>query len=88
MLAPVLDPFERAPEQFRRRHHGNVLRIDAELGPKSAADVGRRHPDARFLQVEQHGERLAQIVGLLGRGPDGQRIVGSAELDQDAAALD
>ena len=88
MLAPVLDPFERALEQFRRRHHRDVLRIDAELGTKAAPDIGRRHPQARLLDIEQHREGLAQVMGLLGRGPDGERLVGAAELDQEAAALD
>jgi len=40
MLAPVLDPFDRALHELGGRDHGDVLGIDAELRPKAAADVG------------------------------------------------
>ena len=66
MLAPVLDPFDRALEQLRRRHHRDVLRIDAKLRTEAAADIGRHHAQPALVDVEQRGQRSGT-----GRAPSG-----------------
>ena len=73
VLAAVLDPFDRALEQLRRRDHGDVFGIDAELRAEAAADLRRDHAQLRLVDVEQRGDRLEQVVRLLGRGPDRER---------------
>ena len=87
VLAPVLDPLDRAPKELGRGHDRDVLRIDAELGTEAATDIGRLDPQPRLLEIKERRERLEQIVRLLGRGPDCDRIVG-VQLGQNAAALD
>ena len=71
VLAPVLDPFDRAPRELGGRDHRDVFGIDAQLRPETAADVGRRHPQPALVEAEQRGERLEQIMRLLRRGPGG-----------------
>ena len=88
MLAPVLDPFDRAPDQLGGRHHRDVFRIDAELGTEAAADVGGRDPQPALVEIEQRGQRLEQVVRLLGRGPDRHPAVDTAALGDQAAAFD
>ena len=53
MLAAVLDPGHRAPQQLRGGGDRHVLRIDAELGAEAAADIRRRHPQAVVVEAEQ-----------------------------------
>ena len=48
--------------------------------------VGRNHPQAVLVEAEQHGERLAQVMGFLGRCPHRERILGGAELRRELAA--
>ncbi len=88
MLAPVLDPFDRAPEQPGRRHHRDVLGIDAELRPEAAADVRGGDAQPVVIEPDERGQRVEQIVRLLGRGPDRDGVVGAMEFGDDAAALD
>ena len=56
VLAPVLDPFDRTPQQLGGRRYRNVLGIDAELGAEAAADFGRDHSDFAIGQAQQHGD--------------------------------
>jgi hypothetical protein len=87
IFAAVLGPLDRAIKQLRRRHHGHVLGVDAELGAEAAADVGRGHAQA-CVEVHQRGQRLRQIVRLLGRGVHGDAAVGGTHFGQRAARLD
>ena len=85
MLAAVLDPFHRAAQQCRRGDDRDVLRIDAELGPETAADIGRRDAQPAFVELDIVGEGRAQIVRLLRRSPHRRFAIG--DLRQDAAAF-
>ncbi len=88
MLAPVLDPFDRTLEQLRRRHHGDVFRIDAELRTKAAADFRRDDAQLRLVHVEQRGDRLEQVVGLLGGRPGRDAFGAAVVFGDDAAPFD
>jgi len=79
MLAPVFDPFDRALEQLGCGHDGDVFRIDAELGAKAAADVGRRDAQLVRLEIHQRIERLEQVMRLLRGRPYRDPAVGCAE---------
>jgi hypothetical protein len=57
ILAPVLDPFDRAAQRHRGCGERAIFGIEAALRPEAAADVGR--DDAQLVvgpvhQVEQH----------------------------------
>ncbi len=57
VLAPVLDPLDRAAHRQRGGGERAILGIEAALRPEAAADVGR--DDAQLMvgpvhQVEQH----------------------------------
>jgi hypothetical protein len=67
IFAAVLGPFDRAAEQLRRRHHGDVLGIDAELGAEAAADVGG--DDAQALGRSPS----ARSASAADRAPSGSR---------------
>src|SRR3546814_2251856 len=58
MLAPVLDPFDRAAERHRDRRNEDVLGIGLHLRPEAAADV--RSDDAHLVRRQLHhlGENL------------------------------
>src|SRR5262249_31408082 len=86
VLAPVLDPFDWALEELGCRHHRDVLGIDAELGTEAAADIGSCYTQAAFVEIEQRGQRLEQVVRFLRRGPHGQCVV--APFRENAAPFD
>ena len=69
MLAAVLDPFDRAAQQRRGGDDRDVLGIDAQLRAETAADIGRRHPQPVFVEIDVVGERVTQIMRLLRRCP-------------------
>ena len=85
MLAAVLGPFHRAAEQRRGGDHRDFLGIDAKFRPEAAADIGRRHAQPAFVEIDIVGDGGAQIVRLLGRRPD--RGFAIRDLGEDAAAL-
>ena len=90
MLAPVLDPFDRmALEQLCCRHHGDVFRIDAELGAEAAADVGRRRraslSSAKSINALIDWERSCDFCV---EAHTVDAVVACAEFRQDAAAFD
>ena len=52
MLAPILDPLDRPPQQETGRGERHLLRIHDELGAEAAADVGRHDPELVFVEPE------------------------------------
>ncbi len=88
VLAPILDPFDRVLRELGRRHHRDVLGIDAKLGPEAAAHVRRRHAQPALVEIEQRGQRLEQVVRLLGRGPDRHGLVLAPPFGDQAATFD
>ena len=69
VLAPVLDPFQRTLEQLRRGRHRDILGIDAQLRPEAAADIGRCHAQARFVDAQKGAEILIEVVRLSASKP-------------------
>ncbi len=86
MFAPVLDPFDRAPQELGGRHHRDVFGVDAELGTETAADVGGGHAQPALVEIEKRGQGLEQVVRLLRRRPDRHGVI--APFRENAAALD
>ena len=52
MLAPVLDPFDRPPQEEARGRQRHLLGIHDELGAEAAADIGRDHADLVLVEAE------------------------------------
>ena len=88
MLAPVLDPFDRAAQAQRRHRQHHLLRIHHELGAEAAADVGRDHPHLVLVAPQQRHQERAHFVGKLGRRPQGQAILVDVVSCERAAPFD
>ena len=58
--------------ELRHRRQRGVLRVDAELHPEAAADLGRDHADLVLLEPQQGREAVPHRVRRLGRRPDDQ----------------
>ena len=65
MLAAILDPFDRPTQQSRRGDDREILGIDTQFRSEAAADIGRCHPQAAFIERDTVGQSGAQIVRLL-----------------------
>ncbi len=86
VLAPRLDPLDRALELARAPGREDLLAVDLQLRAEAAPDLGRDHAHALLAHPEQDREEQAHEVRYLGRAPERQRagpIVGqhSARLD-------
>ena len=87
VLAPVLDPLDRAAEPTARLRENDLLAIAARLGAEPAADILADHPNRALGQVEQRGEVFADVVMRLGGEPDGQRPARPVEIGHRASGL-
>jgi hypothetical protein len=65
MLAPVLDPFDRALQQQAGRRDRHLFGVENKFCAKSPADVGRNDADAVLVQPEQLHDEIAGFVGEL-----------------------
>ena len=88
MLAPVLDPFDRPPQQQARGGERHLLRIHHELGAEAAADVGRHHAQLVLVEPQQHHQEGAHLVGELRRRPQGEPVLVAVVGGERAAPLD
>ena len=88
MLAPVLDPLDRPPEQEGGERDGDLLRVGHQLGPEPAADRRRDHADAPRLAAKHAGDQVAPGMGRLGRAPEGEQVVRRVAAGERAATLD
>ena len=88
MLAPVLDPFDRPPQQQARRRQRHLFRIHHELGAEAAADVGCHHAQLIFVEPQQHHQKGAHLVRKLRRRPQGEPVLVDVVGRERAAALD
>ena len=88
ILAAPGDPLHRPARLERRRGDQHLLGIDRALGAEAAADVGHHHADLLRGQLEDGGQRIAQRVGVLRGGPDGQRARVRVVIGQRSARLD
>ena len=71
MLAPGLNPFDRAADPERCQSNDELFGIDVLFDAEAAADVRRNHPHRCFRQLQHVAKRAAQCVRPLGRRPDG-----------------
>ena len=72
VLAPVLGPLDRHPEQAGRQRHHHLLGIELDdLDAEAAADVGRDDVDAVDVEVEQaaRGRRGCRSAPASSRAP-------------------
>ena len=67
MLAPVLDPFHRAPEAQRRDADQHVLGIELAAHAEAAADMAFVEMHRRRRAAEHARDRIAVAVRHLGR---------------------
>ena len=72
VLPPILDPLHRAADTKGRERDQDVLRVELDLDPESAADLRLDDADALLLQAEQGGGQRALGMRPLPGGPDGQ----------------
>src|SRR5215468_6094414 len=85
VLAPILDPLDRASEFARQERNQQVFRINVSLEAEAAADIERNAAYARLRELQDRGRLAAHPVNDLGRRPDGHAI-GPRIVDADDAA--
>ena len=84
-LSPRLDPLDRTAELAREHERERFLRVDVELRPEAAADLGRDHAKLRLGNARHHRERDPRDVRDLRRRPHRQ-LAGRGERLHDQAA--
>jgi len=75
MLTTVFDPFDRSLEELGGSDNGDVLRIDAKLGTEAAPHLRSRHPQPAFVESNERGQRLKEVVSLLRGSPHGNGVI-------------
>src|SRR5258708_19733276 len=70
VLAPVLDPLDRALHPARQERNQQVFRVDVPLEAEAAADIERNTAYARLRELQDRGRLAAHPVNDLGRRPD------------------
>jgi hypothetical protein len=87
VLAPVLDPLDRAPEADRRSDRRRLLRARVHLQAEAATDVGHDHPDLVLVEPEHAGEERPRVVGALRGDVDREVLAVALPLGDDATRL-
>jgi hypothetical protein len=72
VLAPRLDPLDRAPEVSRDCRHQDVLGIDVALDAEAAANLGSDDAHVFLGHAEHARDGAPHREGHLGREPDGE----------------
>ncbi len=85
MLAPVLDPLDRPPQDEAGGGERRLFRIEHELGAEAAADVRRHHAQPVLVEREEPHQEGARLVGELRRRPQRQPLLVHV-VDRDRAA--
>jgi hypothetical protein len=67
VLAPVLDPSDRAPQQKTRRGERRLFWIHHEFGPEASADIGSHDAQLILVQAQHCHEKGARLVSKLRR---------------------
>jgi hypothetical protein len=88
MLAPVLDPFDRLPQEEACGGERHLLRIHHKLGAEAAADVRRHDPQLIFIETQHGHEKAAHLVGELRRRPEREPVLVGVVDGERAAPLD
>ena len=65
MLAPILDPFDRPPQQNACGRDRDLFRIENELCTKSATDVGRDDANSILIEPQHFHDKIAGFVSEL-----------------------
>ncbi len=93
MLAPVLDPFDRSPQEQAGGGERHFLRVHDELGAEAAADIGRHDPNLILVEPQQPHQEGAHLVRKLRRRPQREPVLvdivggnGAASFDRVRAA--
>ena len=87
VLAPVLDPADRASQPEGERRHHDLLREDVRLEAEPAPHLGRDHADRLLRQPQAARDQGPGQVRHLGRGPDRDPAAGGGG-GGDAAVLE
>ena len=86
-LGAVLDPLQGQAQPLRQRRHDVLFAVDVDLGPEPAADLRRDRAHLVLAHPVQHGDERAEDVGVLGRRPDGHRVLAPFVVRDHAARL-
>jgi len=66
VLAAILNPFYRAPQQYGRQRHRCILGIKNKFWTEPTADVGRDNPDLILLTAQNLTKQLPCSMRRLG----------------------
>ena len=87
VLLPVLDPFNRAPQQHRGRGERAVFGIKTALGSEPAADVGRDDAQLMVRPIQQVQQNTLMAMRALARDVDRERFLHRIGRGDHAAAF-
>ena len=87
VLVPVLDPFDRPPEQPSRERDQYILGVELAADTEAAADVDFQEANVPDREREHPRERRPVEVLDLRRAPQGQPVEGGVVLGDEAARL-
>ena len=87
MFAPVLNPFDRASQQYRGDGYYDFFLIEDEFRAEPAANIGRDNANAVFRQIQKLDQDGLRAVRHLGRRPHGQPSVVVAQAGSNAPAF-
>ena len=85
VLAPVLDPLHRRPDQRRREHQAHLVPLDQDLLPEATAGVAHHDPDVVLGHPEQARTEQPHVVRRL-RGRVDREIARRARVVDDQGA--
>ena len=88
MLAAVFDPAHRMVDFERQRRDHRLFGRQPRLRAEAAADVGRDHPDAAFLEIEHLGQSQPDDVRDLRRAVDHELIEPMVAIGEHRASLE
>src|ERR1700733_2093389 len=88
MLAPVLDPFNGAPEEETGGGNGDFFGIEYELGAKAAANIGSDDSNAIFIESKHLHDEKPGFMRQLRRTPDRQHIELGLVVRHQSSAFD
>ena len=87
MLAPVLDPFDRAAQPQRGETHQEILGVKLAADAEAAAGVALLQHHRGGSAAEHPGQRVAVAMRHLGRAIQLQHVARGVEAGQRAARL-
>ena len=88
MLAAILDPLHRTPEQDRGKRRDDLFLIKNELRTKAAADVRRNDAHLILVAAEELAQKPHRDVRRLRRAVQREPVFDPIVRSDDAAAFD